>query len=88
MCVARVRDINFIHPNSSKRQKELWKQLQPQPLSESEKMEALSELKKCLPNAPVFLGTNSHTDTASMPDTSHQLEPTLCQSDQLAVGKM
>lgn len=68
--MACVRDMNFYHPNSSKRHKELYKQLKPQPLSESEQEEALAQLKNILPNAPVFMADNTEAGAASGLDES------------------
>lgn len=84
MCVASVKDISFVYPRKSKRLKELM----PQPLSEFEQREALSELRKILPNAPLFIGDNSDTDTASMLDKSHQNDPVLGHHELSALGKV
>lgn len=77
-CVACVKDIDFIHPSSSKRLK-MSRELQPMPLSQSEQMQALAELKKILPNAPLFMRRDSETDTAPLVGESHQPDLALCQ---------
>lgn len=85
MSVARVRDIDFVHPNSSKRLQLLYQRVKPKPLSQSEQVEALSELKRILPNAPIFMAGNPDSPKASMPVDSHPLDPTLAILGKVAL---
>lgn len=77
-CVVCVKDIDFMHPSSSKRLK-ASRQLQLMPLSQSEQMQALAKLKKILPNAPLFMRQDLDTDAAPLVVESHQHDPAPCQ---------